>query len=1362
MVRFALSSAGWLCTIGLLTTAIPVLALPEGPITQSTLPAPANVEQLLAIGKAQAKKGDFEGAIGTYRQALSIAEAAHNLPQQLSLLEAIGDTYQAEGDVLTHKPDYLQAIKIFEQSLEPYQQALKIARQIPNRQSEWQILLKIAGSYWDQGHASRGAGQEPAKRLTLNKQSLQFLQQALVIAKDLKNAELVKLTLQYMSLRYDSMASAYEDLKQYDAELEQVKPMYTIAKELGSQEIEKLAADRKFSAYQSLSDSYYNPEHYDQHIEVTQKFLALGKKLHESESLLMMYELGIADIYAFRGQYTQALEAYKKILAHAHAVHDVNNEDFAVGRIGNIYSDQAKYSEALVKYQQVLQSSQTRHDRTLEAGGLNNISIVYTKQGKYAPALDFAQQALAMKQEDYERYSKGMTAENIREYCAGQTRSTDPAKKPSNLKSQVCDHPDKPLPGMTFNLAKKIIDQKARLTRVAIGKSFNNIAQIYSSQGDYIKAAEYTKKSLEIAREMKDSDHEATSLNNMGAKYAELGNYREANDLLQESLKITIAQKNRVREVFNRNNLGAIASAQGDYPKALEEYQKSLALSQKLEMRSQTANLLTLIGNVYQSQGTYTTAFSNYQQALEIQQKIGEPDSIAAILLRRGNLERQLGQHQIALSTHQEVLGIAQKIGAKRLEALAFLAIATDYREQGQLDNALKGYNQALEIATSIDDLNANPQALYGIGQLYAQQNQPDKALTYLNQALAIQQRTGVKPRQAETLSAIGQVQTQLGKYAEAQTTLQQAYALAQTVGDRATEAIAFANLGQLADRQKQPEIAILFYKQSVNTYESIRQNLLSLAQDQQKSYAETIANTYRTLAQLLIAQKRFPEAQAVLELLKLRELKDYTRQANIQSPGIQSPGISLGKTETAALNEILTKFKSLSEFSQKLDQCQPEKCRELLQLRDQNNTEILAAISKQRTILAQAYATQTTLKPEQLDQLAAPIVNAQPGTVLIYPIVFKDKIQFLLAFKAGDGAFTYRPFEQQVDSQELYKTIVSYREQLKTPGNLNALKATSQKLYNWLIKPLEPELNQPNIKHIVLAPDSVTRYIPFATLYDGQKYLIQRYSISTVNAATTTDVSERFPQPKANRPFLLAMGASTFPQSTPRLSDLNSVPAELNAIVKINDPSKGIYPGAQFLNETFSYTALQDNLKNYQILHIATHGKADVGRSENSFIVAGNSTPITLAQIQTLQKYGLNKIHLVVLSACETAVGGNDADGMEMAGLSQAFLGGNAAKSVLASLWSVDDDSTALSMMQFYQKLAQGNITKAEALQQVQTDFINHKFTPVQAKAMLRYVITSSTPTQSRPRSVVDDREKNNYSHPFYWAPFILIGNSL
>jgi CHAT domain-containing protein/tetratricopeptide (TPR) repeat protein len=1368
MVRFALSSAGWLCTIGLLTTAIPVLALPEESIAQSTQPDPATVEQLLTIGKAQVEQKDFEGAIGTYRKVLAVAESAHNLPLQLQALYVIGEAYRIKGQ--NAWKDKSKAIPFFEQSLEAFQKALEIVRRIPDRQSEADLLSAIGLSYDIQGSAHYAAGHGPEKSLTLHKQGLESLQQALIIAKDLKNTQLVKTILPSVSRIHSSMAEVYGEVKQYDAALEQTRLMYTIAKESGDPEDQRRAAKTERIVYFSLDDFYNTPEQYDRYIEVNQKIIALSRQLNDPEAQTLPYSLNIANVYQFRGQYAEALTIYQQVLARARANDATNSEFFALSNIGHIYREQAKYPEALAMQKQALQLTRTQQDvRHHENEALGNIAGVYEAQGQYEQALANSQQSLSITQKSYERYAKGMTPENIQEHCANSEKlvASDEKISEDKLGDDVCDHPDHPILGSRFNQVKNVIDGFAKVHRRSTAMLLNNIARIYSDQGNYRKASEYNEKALAIARELKNASDEATSFNNIASDSSTLGNYDKAHKFLAESLKVHMAQGNRVGELSSRTNIGRIFREQGSYSQALEMYQQALILSQTMKMRSREANILSQIGAVYQAQGNYASASEGYEKALTIQKQIGDPANIIETKLRVGNLQRQLGQSPKALTIHQEALALAQKIGAKQQEAKALLAIATDHREQGQLDDALKVYNQALEIATSIDDLNAKPQALYGIGQLYAQQNQPEKALTSLNAALAIQQRTGVKPRQAETLSAIGQVQTQLGKYAEAQTTLQRAYVLAQTVGDRATEATALANLGQLADRQKQPEIAILFYKQSVNTYESIRQNLLSLAQDQQKSYAETVADTYRTLAQLLISQKRFPEAQAVLELLKLRELKDYTR-ASIQPIGIQSPGISLGKTETAALNEILTKFKSLSDFSQKIDQCQPEKCGELLKLRDQNNTEILAAISKQRTILAQAYATQTTLKPDQLDQLAAPIVNAQPGTVLIYPIVFKDKIQFLLAFKAGDGAFTYRPFEQKVDSKDLYDTVVRYREQLKNPGNLNALKTTSQKLYNWLIKPLEAELNQPNIKHIVLAPDSVTRYIPFATLYDGQKYLIQRYSLSTVNAATTTNVTEKFPRPQANSPFLLAMGASTFPQSSPRLSDLNSVPAELSAIVKsttvtTNTPSKGIYPGAQFLNQTFNYTALQDNLKNYQILHIATHGKADVGRSENSFIVAGNSSPITLDQIRSLRSYGLNKIHLVVLSACETAVGGNDADGMEMAGLSQAFLGNDAAKSVLASLWSVDDDSTALSMMQFYQHLAQGNITKAEALQQVQTDFINQKFTPAQAKAMLRYTITLSTPTQSSMTTRATDRsQENNYSHPYYWAPFVLIGNSL
>jgi len=152
--------------------------------------------------------------------------------------------------------------------------------------------------------------------------------------------------------------------------------------------------------------------------------------------------------------------------------------------------------------------------------------------------------------------------------------------------------------------------------------------------------------------------------------------------------------------------------------------------------------------------------------------------------------------------------------------------------------------------------------------------------------------------------------------------------------------------------------------------------------------------------------------------------------------------------------------------------------------------------------------------------------------------------------------------------------------------------------------------------------------------------------------------------------------------------------------------------------------------LVGHKILHIATHGKFVSGRPEDSFLVLGSGEKLTIPEIKTLQD--LSNIHLVVLSACETALGGADQDGIEISGLSSYFLS-NGAKAVMASLWSVDDASTSVLMAEFYRILAtstaQKPMTKAEALRQAQLSLI---------------------------------REGGNFARPYFWAPFTLIGNSL
>jgi CHAT domain-containing protein len=230
--------------------------------------------------------------------------------------------------------------------------------------------------------------------------------------------------------------------------------------------------------------------------------------------------------------------------------------------------------------------------------------------------------------------------------------------------------------------------------------------------------------------------------------------------------------------------------------------------------------------------------------------------------------------------------------------------------------------------------------------------------------------------------------------------------------------------------------------------------------------------------------------------------------------------------------------------------------------------------------------------------------------------------------------------------------------------------------------------------------------------------------------------------------PTILALGTS---KAFPGFNPLPNVAAELTAIVRDGN-AQGIYPGKIKLNEAFTANTLRDNLGQFRVLHIATHGSFNPKSITASFLLLGNGNRLPITEIAALTN--LNTTHLVVLSACETGLSGSAQDGTEISGISGYFLY-RGAKSVLASLWSVNDASTALMMQQFYKHLAAG-MTKAAALQQVQQDLINSKLTARNAPVRSD-IIPESTSGHSATRSTTSD-----FSHPYYWAPFILIGNSL
>jgi CHAT domain-containing protein/Tfp pilus assembly protein PilF len=715
-------------------------------------------------------------------------------------------------------------------------------------------------------------------------------------------------------------------------------------------------------------------------------------------------------------------------------------------------------------------------------------------------------------------------------------------------------------------------------------------------------------------------------------------------------------------------------------------------------------------------------------------------------------------QFAAALEKWQQALAITREVGDRRGEGTTLSNIGLVYDSLGQYPKALEFYQQALAILREIGDRSGEGTTLNNIGGVYDSLGQYPKALELYQQALAIRREIGDRRGEGTTLNNIGGVYDSLGQYPKALELYQQALAISREIGDRRGEGTTLSNIGGVFDVQKQPEVAIAFLKQSVNVRETIRGDIRSLSREQQQSYTETVADTYRRLAALLIDQRRFSEAQQVLELLKIQELREFTRSAEVA-------GQSSGIVEFDIEKQILESYQTIANFAKQLYECQQSRCnnlRQLQQLLNARTQEFNQQITVFRSTLQQRLAQDPGfLSSDQLNKTARDIVTSEPGTVLVYPLVLQDRIKILLAIRAGGnrpgaGGVVFRSFEVAVSDRQLWQTVTQFREQLQTPGDLTRLQATASQLYDWLIKPMEAELSgQPDgqsIRHLVFSLDRSTRYIPMAALYNSrrQQYLIQQYAVSTILGADLTDVRDRLSATPQNT-TVLGMGLSI---PVAGFTELSHVRDEVNAIVQHNQGSdrQGIFPGLEFFDRQFTFQNLQDNLAGHRILHIATHADFESGAPENSFFLSAIGK-VDISQIQTLINYGMNDVHLVVLSACKTAVGGPDASGIEVPGISSYFLR-SGAKAVIASLWLVNDASTSQLMQYFYNNLAQG-MTKSEALRQAQIRLLEGG----QSGGGDRSSRATIVPTDSRTGQPI---VTGNLRHPYYWSPFIIIGNGL
>lgn len=373
---------------------------------------------------------------------------------------------------------------------------------------------------------------------------------------------------------------------------------------------------------------------------------------------------------------------------------------------------------------------------------------------------------------------------------------------------------------------------------------------------------------------------------------------------------------------------------------------------------------------------------------------------------------------------------------------------------------------------------------------------------------------------------------------------------------------------------------------------------------------------------------------------------------------------------------------------------------------------------------------TNRKLTGDQIAQFLQPF-QTKTGT---RPAVIwaKNTPQGLVVILSMPGQKTYGYFLDHPTVKALNPTILGFLNALKNPQSQHYLDLGKQ-LYDWLIFPLEPHLKANQIDTLILCLGEGLRSLPFTALYDGKKFLVEKYALARVPAFNLTELSTG----NLRNARVLAMGASEFSQQQP----LPGVAIELQTILQTP------WQGVSVLNQGFTVKNLKAwrQREDFQIVHLATHADFLPGEPSQSYIQFSDQR-LTLKQLKEL---GLNQppVELLVLSACQTAVGNKEVE-LGFSGL--ALQAG--VKSAIASFWPVSDAGTLALMSEFYQRL-KGVVSKAEALRQAQVAMIRGKVY-LQAGELV-----GSRGTVTVPESLGQDGARS-LAHPYYWAGFSLIGS--
>lgn len=1227
------------------------------------------VNQITVLNNIAYQYRDLEDSVNAYK----FHQKALGLSTRPNLLSKRADTYERIGLTYQHFENRRKQLSAFNESL-------KIYNQLNDFNKSGYLLESIAIVY---------------KEMEEYEQASQAYKQSIVFYKKAESKKDIAETI------WDYAYNKGQNQRNYTEAIENYQIAYGLYMEMG----DSVNASTMLS---NIGQTYWSDLNYDKAIESHRAAIELAMKCKNFEQVAKSWSK-LATLYVESGNPIASTEALKNQVLALHKTNDSTALSSAYNDLAASYLKAKDYNNSFNSYSQAIAIRRAQKDSVNWVLSMYDLAGAYQNKNEYGKAEKLYSETLVLQRKMKDKYNQAYTLANL------------------GLLSQAADN--------DYKKANSYYQEAIRLGTEL--KDDNILAFCYMrmkglnrAQGNFKAAEEYINKALGLYTKINEPKNIAYTLVEMGndATYV-YGDNTKAIQLLDRAQVISDTLNDVTLKAYLLGVRGNIMAEMGEFQKALDLDEQSLELYKNIENEWGLAGVYIDIGNIYKQLSENEQSLHYQKMSDSLYVKLKAEYNRLAPLANIGAVYTVQGDYKKGLEYYEKSLAIMKKAGDYN-ENVGILqaSIGESYFYLNDFTHSEKWLNESLNTFDKVGAIRPRMEALSIVGRLKIEEKKFDEAAKYLNEGIKVSKEKSLKLSYLSSLGLLGQLEVQRKDYTKAKPLLEECMKFSRDMGKYNTLWESLYWLGILYKENKQLPQSKQYLTESVEVIEKIR-NKVSGGEEAQKLFSsdKNILKVYEALVDVLL---QLGETDVAL---------GYIQKNNEDNLKAKFKGLDM-KFENADKNKVIVQERNMKA---KLDGIEQQISNEKALPTDKQNLEKLKNLEGTKTIAEGDYLKfvnqQVNVRPELSKYFNNSIQPAQlkgkkkqipsdmallsylPGETQLYIFIatsdtviakvvnipraqiIRNVNAVLNLVRSSQGTFDRIDLKtEEAERQELVSELNQPDPTLKP----------FEELYHYLISSASSEIV--GKKRLCIIPNGVLSYIPFQllgkTLKSGKfSLLINQYSVFYANS---TDMLLRSIETEKREFNILAFGNPD-----------KSLPSTEREVVEL----KRLFPSASiFLQDDATEDKAKYAGEEYNVMHFATHGNLDYEDFGKSFLTMASNPAKHEDGLLTLEElWGMDvmsHLNIVVLSACQTAVS-KGSDESSPVSPASGFLQ-NGVKSVVATLWKVDDEATSLLMGYFYKNLK--TMDAVDALRQAQVSLSNNP----------------------------------KYSHPFYWGAAVLLGD--